>query len=115
MSRLGRIALSPLTWYLLGLVAFTIQDGILSQQQLGVGKMAGLLRANVLAYLLMTWTCLDSFRRREPFPCDMVVLNFQIFFPIYLIHSRGWRGLGLLALIALIPLGLRGLLPTALR
>lgn len=105
-----RFILSPLTWYVVALTAFTVQDWVLAQQGLGIGGAAAALRTYVCLYLLMTWVCFDALRRRVAFPCDFVVLFFWLCFPIYLIHSRGWRGIGLLALIVLIPLALRVIL-----
>ena len=51
--------------------------------------------------MLACWAQRDMVRRGRAFPADWVFLISLLYFPIYLVQSRRWRGLGLLLLIIL--------------
>jgi hypothetical protein len=74
---------------------------------------AELVRTNlamnaVLAFAMGWWAIVDARRRKHPIPMtsrDWFVLFALLLVPAYVIWSRGWRGVGWLALHALLGYG----------
>ena len=95
---------SPLVWYFVSLLLVGVCETIHVGRGFTAGPHALAVQAYVLAYFIALWMWRDSRERWLGFPADFGLLAQAIFLPIYLIKTRGWRGLGLLILILSAPM-----------
>lgn len=89
---LQRFFSSPLLWYFLahGLIAGLNQWNALRGNP--TSDLAGFLQQWFLIYLLAAWVQRDAWQHKNCFPYDWSFLLIWLFFPLYLLHSRRWKG-----------------------
>lgn len=94
-----RWLLNPLTWFFVAHALVALLDVRLAARAQVVGIVASWLQNLLICYLLAAWVQSDARSRRTTFPTDWSMLFCMVFFPVYLLSTRGPRGMGMLLLI----------------
>ena len=92
--------MNPMAWFF---AVYAVIVGIeVALWQVGsvAGWAAQQTQALVLYYILAVWILRDSAKRLPGFPSDWGLFLPVIIVPAYVLTSRGFRGIGLLGLLA---------------
>jgi hypothetical protein len=88
-------------WFAAALVVFSVRNYWELHVRVYPAANSAYLDGAVLGLIASCWMATDSRKRDERWPQDQMMLFYWFLFPAYLIFTRKWRGLGILALFSL--------------
>jgi hypothetical protein len=90
---------APLAWYFLTYTAAIAIEVYSWYHYIELSEGSHLVTRWLLAFSLACWVQRDSAIRQKPFPSDWAFFLAPIYVPIYVLLSRGWRGIGLILFV----------------
>ena len=89
-----RFISSWLTWFFTVFVCANAINGFHAAAEKEPGSIALWIQGLTLSLVLGLWVRKDAAKRNVAFPTDVLILSISYWIiPLYILHSRGWKGL----------------------